>query len=500
MKSPLVVILALLLFISPVLAAAPRLFQGDIVYLGDSWDISGAVGWDTPDGNRIAWYNGYEPDINVAPYIITLPPKRLVGFPTQYNYTIDPAIYGTRLGAWYQYYGNATEETHGNLLAFIVEKERKFVFNQTANSSILAWNVTNQSPDFESLLPVVLPIPERKVADYLVARGYSLNITTGNTSKLWVFGRLDGIYDRVSVNNSISITSNETYSFESGEYDMLLQNMGEGILFFTVRYNPDTQDLDIFNPASFSISHYPLYGLSPQVRLDRVLKAFWNSTDTYKKLKLEVQEPAIDIMQIDTLWSNENVTLLDVRGYTNIPKGSYLKFILDEDRQTARTMGANTFGTLAQGESPGSMRYFSLLIPLKTFEMPTGEHWITAYTPDGAWQRVPYFIWESPEHSYIPNQTIRYIGGNEFVPTPPPEIKNVTQIVTVVQTQIVYQQLTPDYNKLAMKEAEILFPKIVIGCAIFLLVMIPGIYGMSILIRAIKRKRKNDEQETKSKG
>jgi hypothetical protein len=62
MKSPLIIILVLLLFITPVFAYE-RITQGSTVYVGSTYDISGASGYCT----QIAWYGKYAIESSGAP-------------------------------------------------------------------------------------------------------------------------------------------------------------------------------------------------------------------------------------------------------------------------------------------------------------------------------------------------------------------------------------------------------------------------------------------------
>ena len=100
-----------------------------------------------------------------------------------YNFYLDPAIFGTRLGPWYQFVGNDTGVEHGNLLAFRVVKELPKV------------NVTPTGP---TVAPT--PIPQEQIVppktfdtDYQIAYGDQL-ILPVNTKvpppRLWIFGQV----------------------------------------------------------------------------------------------------------------------------------------------------------------------------------------------------------------------------------------------------------------------------------------------------------------------
>ena len=120
-----------------------------------------------------------------------------------------------------------------------------------------------------------------------------------------------------------------------------------------------------------------------------------------------------------------------------------MKFVLDEDQQTPKTIKAYTTTAVAGGSSnPGDMRWFDVVVPIDKYNLATGEHTITAYTNYSTSGSIYTFtIYVAAPDSYVPPKTIRYISGRngpeEFVPTPTPVVETVTQIVTVPVTIMV---------------------------------------------------------------
>jgi hypothetical protein len=118
--------------------------QGDSVAIGERVDLSGAIGWQDSNGDwNLAYYgrSGSEMD---PQYTIKIVKKSDL-----YNYYIDPAIFGQRLGPWYQFYGNATEDNHGNTLAFrVVQTKNITPFDNTTGE-----NVTVKAPDARPTRP-----------------------------------------------------------------------------------------------------------------------------------------------------------------------------------------------------------------------------------------------------------------------------------------------------------------------------------------------------------
>jgi len=93
-------------------SSTTRIQQGQTVYVSDTIDISGVV----PPYPQLAYWDGTNMYDSTPTYIITLPANQTIW----YNFYLDPAIFATRLGAWYKYDSTIGYEPNGNSLAFVV--------------------------------------------------------------------------------------------------------------------------------------------------------------------------------------------------------------------------------------------------------------------------------------------------------------------------------------------------------------------------------------------
>jgi hypothetical protein len=279
-------------------------------------------------------------------------------------------------------------------------------------------------------------------------------IKTNTTTNIWLFGRVDQLFDFKSTNETSVDISNELLSgFEPGSYTVLMQTVGNRSRDFTTKYDPSSQEIKWFDAKTFTIQSVPTLGLSPQVLLEKFQQIIPNTLDSFSKYKMELQSPYIEIQSIsEKVTANEtineagiteyytNVSYIEVKGYTNVAIGSTLKFIIDEKQQTPRTLKSHTTTAVAGGsKNPGDMRWFDVTIPLYKYNMPIGSHDVTAYTNlSDAGTTYTFVIYDTPLNSYVPPKTIRYVSGEygpqEFVPTPTPIVQTVTQIVTVPVT------------------------------------------------------------------
>lgn len=485
-----ILLLLLLYFAVLVLLMSPadayeRITQGSDVYINETYDISGATGW----AESIAWYGRYAdyPDESVIPYVVNLPGKTHTSERSQYYYTIANYTFYTMPGKWFQYYGNGTasDETHGNLLVFNVVREIPVKFNETNTTGIISYEI------IDNTTPVVIPVepllPEKHVADYLVARGDSLNFNVTNISSVWIFGRVDGLYDYHSVKDRVDITTKSIEKMEPGSYSLLLQTPKDAVDYFTVRYNKENDCIEWFDPSRFDVFSMSTEGYSPQVMLNKLEGIFPQSRDTYTLQKMVVQDPSVTIVRVDEVYKN-GTSVLDVRGYTNAANGTKVSIVFDPERQTPRTLRAHTYTGEAIRASPGNMSYYRIYVPIDWDDIKPGVHTLKAFTAIGGEVYKDMVVSDMPADSYRPNATVRYIEGrNPWVPTPTPitVIKKEIEKVTVERT--IQVNVTPSneqvYSEVAKFGTDILVAVVIIG-------VIGGFvwYASSVYLRGRKMK------------
>jgi hypothetical protein len=426
---------------TPIPTPPYRVGQGDTVYLGDTVDVTGVLAGVL----NLAYYGGYDEDI-YHQYLVKLPESNR-GY---YFFYIDPAIYSTRLGNWYKWRGefNRGEST----IAFVVAERR--------NKPNVSANITLQNPNQTPVAIRPPTLPDRHVADYLIARGDSMAIPATNQTKAWIFGPEDFLYDYKAVNGTIDLKTEIVDKLTPGTYTLMLHmrdanSNGE----FTVRYNPDTSTIDWFDPVTFEVQHYDVSAQTPENVMNKLKSILPAAHDTFKLYSLEIQAPTIDIAQIDTeIIQNTNIsapditapnipTYIEVRGYTNAAPDTVVKLVVDPDfNMNLDQMFKEATVTRTEGTSPGDMRVFRALVPVYLYDTRLGEHFVVAKTAkSNTFVTASFDIYENWKLQPIPNKTIRYISGKygpqELIPTPTPIV--VTQVVTKVVTQIITVPVTP---------------------------------------------------------
>lgn len=398
-----------------------RIDQGQTVYINDTIDIAGMGHGKL----QLAWYGKYS-EYDSPQYIITtsLFKRELI------NFWVTPEIFESRVGPWYQYYGNETER-NGNLEAFRVSDRARNVTTP----------FTNATSEIEKKPIYAAPLPEKHISDYVVARGDPLTI---NSSRVWIFGTLDGIYSHGGY-----FSESEIGNLDLGSYKIVLQDPGRNGIF-EVNYDAKTQMLT--SPWK-NVPDQSVAGSQPMLDIDKFYQRIKSTDDQVQTFNLEVQMPEIYVDSIDEVAVGSRIpvayepgmTLLDVRGYTNSANGSVVTAVLDPGIQTARTLAKSSYATMAIREHPGSMSSYQVYIPINKNQMPNGMHTVKVITTIGSSMLHDFPVSELPADSFVPNATLKYIGDrNPWVPTPTPEV--ITRVETKVVEKIVMVEVTPPHE------------------------------------------------------
>jgi hypothetical protein len=387
-----------------------RIMQGQNVYLNDTIDISG-MGW----GTGVAWYGTYD-DRTDPVYLYEFPDYKK----SLYSFRIDPAIFAGRPGMWYQYYGNDSVDTRGNLRAFNVISR---YWNRTTTYENGTVIVSADAPPSDGASEIVIPkeyiLPDSYVADFVVARGDPLVV---DSDKLWVFGSIAGIYD----NPSGTISSKDIWGLPTGSYKLVTHSPGvNGV--YEAGYNHDT---DTLTSPWRSVKEVDARAMNPTMIHNALKQMILPTDDRLVTYDLEVQDQEITIAQFDDVAPGgrvpeayeEGVTLLDIRGYTNVANGTELRFSIDNGKggHTSRPF----WTTNAIETAPGNLRVYRIYIPINKEQMPPGIHTIRGWTPRGREVFADFPINELPASSYVPNATVKYVGDRN------PWVAPVTVVVT----------------------------------------------------------------------
>jgi hypothetical protein len=418
-------------------ASSHYISQGEIVYLGDKLDISGVV----PPYPELAYWDGYDMYDSNPTFNITLPQQK-AGY---YNFSID-GRFTNRPGKWYKYADKF--ERAGNNLAFIVAPRPFYNYTLTFPNGTMIY--VSELPDFTRLPGAQKPIPEimpvKHVADYLITSDDSLNISISKLSAVWIFDGHDNSI-QYATNESGEIIFNDTQigNLEPGDYKILIQSIGNITPNLDVIFSDKT--IKWFDRSVFDVKTISTLNLVPTEAIRNLEEIFPHTYDTYKIKTLAVQDPEITIgymSQVGISSAKEyykdpdrrgNVSLMDVRGYTNTLPGTNLTVTLDEaGRMPREATKLYTYPGKSQGTYLGDMRYYQVYVPLYWDDLKPGMHNLTARTELGGYAVANFPVTEEAPNSYVPPQTIRFMGDrNPWVPTPTPEIRIQKEIVTVTQ-------------------------------------------------------------------
>jgi len=478
-------------------SAAPRITQGEVIYLNETYDISGVTGWDSRVGNpnQLEYCGGFSCYYYGNPYLLTLPPRtRVPNSSTQYEYWIDPAIFSTRTGEWYQHEERLLNERAGNTIAFVVKGMYKNTTATYPNGTVI-----NQS-EFQSLnatgitIPKPSILPELHIADYLLARGDEITFNDSITEKIWIHGRINSL-EGEGINTTFSELSTST--LEAGTYSLIKQYPGNNTEFDVRRTDTAIQWRYQWDcPHSVNI-----FGVQPRLVKDILIDTLKQTDDTFTEYHMEVQDPSISISGFEEVPMNLNysryheyhlseygyVSLFDVRGYTNLKEGTPISLVLDPDRHSPRDIRSFTFNTTAQRTSLGNMSYYQVFVPIIWDQMSIGMHTMKISTNLSASMNYDFPISILPADSYRPNATVKYAGdSNPWKPnlTIPEPIVITKQVVVERTIQI---PVTPSQESIQEAQAYTIkgyVEQIVVGCVVFVVLSLLVWYLISVIKRA----------------
>jgi hypothetical protein len=262
---------------------------------------------------------------------------------------------------------------------------------------------------------------------------------------VWIFNGDDNsiLY---SVNKTSQIIFNDIQigNLEPRDYKILIQTIGNISPNLDVIFSDKM--IKWFDRSSFEVKEIPTENLVPSEAIKKLQNIFPFTYDNYQIKTLAVQDPEITIGYISQISVGSakdyyrdsgrrgNVSLMDVRGYTNVFPGTNLSVTLDEATNNPREIKKlYTYPGKAQGTYLGDMRYYQIYVPLYWDDLKPGMHNLTARTERGGYAIVNFPVTEDAPDSYVPPQTIRFMGDrNPWVPN-----LTVPEPVVVIETKIV---------------------------------------------------------------
>jgi hypothetical protein len=466
-----------------------RIGQGDCVEMGGVYDITGVIGYSfsLPD-NYFAYYGKYvtsfdptsDDDTNIL-YKYTLPYQRakLVKF------YIDPIIFKDRVGFWYQYTGEY--ERSANKRAFLVSDNCTPVEKPQYNNAIPVITGSDKTIIIENQTV----LETRHVSDIVLARGDPLYINaTAGEFQAWLFGGITSVLAKEinTTSNNIIFDTVDTKNWGAGSYTLILEDSGKNGIY-EIGYEIDTRTpdkKDLLVPALRSLDIVDVTGYQPSMIRDKLEKMITENTDdNYIKYKVEVQNPSVEIVGYQEI-RTQTANYLEIVGYTNKIPNTPVTIYIDLDT-------ANKYKPIvvyATDTGAGNYRTFNAYFDIEYNEMPPGDHSITTKLSDGTFSKVDFYVYEELTPVTRPKY-YKFVGGDPYIPIPTPIVVTKEVIKEVVKTEYktVIQKEEVDYNTLAKNVImTLVIPVVVTG----VVVVIPGIYLITVAIRAFAARRKKN--------
>lgn len=409
----------------------PMIQQGDDVYIGDYVDVSGfCAGY-----LELAYWDGYDMYDEPPTYNFTF----ANGKKAYTNFYVDPAAFEGKYGRWFKY--NREYESRGNNLAFIVyPKEYRNVSATFQNGTVVYENKTEEYEYREfSVEERLLPI--KKVNDYIISSEEHFNLTTEGLSALWLFdGKSNNIIYTTSKTGNLIIKASDIDSLEPGNYKILIQKAEDNESNFDVIYNQAEHKIKWFDESVFDVHELNTDNMVPEVAIKKLVEIFPKTDDTYTVKTLTISDPEITVNSMEEMYIGAaksilkdsdvrgNVSVMEVKGYTNVRDGVGISITLDEDTTDPRDIKRMTYHTTAIGDDLGEWRQYRVYVPLYWDSLEPGMHTLVTRTELGGFVNADFPVIEAPPDSYQPPEVVRWVGDEN------PWKANLTY-VTVIETK-----------------------------------------------------------------
>lgn len=417
----------------------PMIQQGDTVYVGDYVDVSGFCGGYV----ELAYWDGYDMYDEPPMYNVTF----ANGKKAYTNFYVDPDIFDGKYGRWFKY--NRVYESRGNNLAFIVAPKSYRNASTTYQNGTVTYANQTQEYEYPKMSIEERLLPEKKVNDYLISSEEYFNLTTSGKSALWLFNPDDNsiIY---TTNNAgeLVISAHNIQSLDPRNYKILIQNANPNATEFDVIYNKVGHEIKWFDRAGFAVRTINTDNMVPDVTIEKLEQTFPKTRDSYTIKTLVVRNPEITINSMQEMYIGAakdilhdydvrgNVSVMEVKGYTNVRPGVNISITLDEKTTDPRSIRKITYYTTSVGDNLGEWRQYRVYVPLYWDSLEPGMHTLIARTELGGFVNADFPVNEMPSDSFIPSQTVRWAGDEN------PWKANLThEIVTVVETKEIVKEV-----------------------------------------------------------
>jgi hypothetical protein len=452
-----------------------RIEQGGCVMPGETIDISG-IGWYT---GYIAYYDRYRTlkteGVN-ATRIYEIKPWLLR------RYYIDPELYDAYHGFWYSHYDT-------------LESGNSLLFNVSSNCTlpnITPERVATVVENKTILITGGITVPPKYIqgVQFIVSRNTDTKRgADSNRSTWWMFGNYDMKQYEIPVepSNVITFTKLMTNAMPEGRYTVVFVNPGANNIT-EEEYDRDNESIT----SPFRNVDPVFIGsavMSAENAKDQLIKRVENSIDdTHSEITIELQDPYIEIRQLDQGKSVDNLNTITMSGYTNTNPGDNVVIEFDKgniDRQLIPKYTWNT--TVDAPYAPNAYRtWFKTVVFNPNDFAASTTHTLTATTGSGATMTAPITIRKELEENYKPPAYVQFIDNNPFVPTPTPEPAPPPVVVTVVET-IVTEKIVVQEKIVPIDP----YPYVIAGI-VGVIVLAYVIYVIARAIVRERRKRKFD--------
>ena len=412
-----------------------RINQGDCVALNETVDIAG-IGWYT---GTIAYYGKWFDD-----YAGTGVQTQALYYPSPQDIKhlyIDPSFFGNHTGWWYSYYyGEGTNTTFVDISYRSAGYDRLFKVQQScaltplqnASAVIEALNAS-QLNAMKLANMTTLTIKKEENVDLIVAKGADVEYNNMfGEQREWLFGResSDRFYDIAISDNMTSFKGTDTVDMEAGWYDAIFITPGRNTII-EENYDPKIRAITSpFRSQTDTIANGSQSKLVEEMLLNRISNSY---DDSYNRMRIDLQDPNIDVIKLSQTPLLYNKTAFVVKGYTNENPGEVFTITIDSGipRVTGRDV---EYATVVNNGGASAYRAWNSSFIMDMNNMFPGQHSMTITGTLGEKAIIPFYVYYELAKHHQDESYAEFIGNSPFIPTPTPEVRIQKVEVPVVVT------------------------------------------------------------------
>jgi hypothetical protein len=234
-----------------------------------------------------------------------------------------------------------------------------------------------------------------------------------------------------------------TNKLPEGDYDIVFVSAGNNTV---IEEHYSRSMREIYSPF-IGVKNSTVAGYTPTVAENVLMTRIGNTDDTYKKIHVFVEEPYIEIDNLDRADISGNRSMLILSGYSNSFIGDDISVQIDADKINGITKYYSTWNTeVVSNGGYGAYRTWNASLIIDFNNVVPGPHMLTVTSGSGGHAAAPVYTRVEAAGNYVPPERIKYFDNSPFIP--PVYINTTVTVVVPGPVQTVIQKIPPSEKEI----------------------------------------------------